>query len=470
MSFYLTDRLRRRWRALRRGLPRGDNPVRRPLPAALRIVAGLASLIVIGTMLLMLPGMGAERNLTFIEALFTAVSALSVTGLSIITPSQDLSLLGQITLLVLIQVGGVGFMVMAVAFFALLGRRVAIADRIALTNALGLLSPGGIIQLTQRVILGVLSFEAVGALLLWLHWRDELGAGRALFYAIFHAVSAFCNAGFDLFTGLPEYPNGIPTDNVTLLILGTIIFCGGLGIPVISDLLLWRTLRRLSLHTRITLVVALSLLLAGGLGMFIAEREAGGMLHGEHWLRQLVLAFFQSVSARTAGFAALQPFDQITPASQMLLLPLMLIGASPASMGGGMTTGTFAVLAIALWSFARGRSQAFVGGRQISQPSIQKAGAVLTISLIVVSLATWLLLLTNPHVGLDAAMFEVFSAFATCGLTLGLTGNLNTAGHVIIMLVMFWGRLGALTIVVALATQALRPELVRYPEEPVLIG
>ncbi len=470
MSFYFTDRLRRRWRALRRGFPRGDNPVQRPLPAALRIVAGLASLIVVGTLLLLLPGMGAERNLTFMEALFTAVSALSVTGLSIITPSQDLSLLGQITLLVLIQVGGVGFMVMAVAFFALLGRRIAVADRIALTNALGLLSPGGVLQLMQRVILGVLSFEAVGALLLWLHWRDDLGAERAFFYAIFHAVSAFCNAGFDLFTGSPDYPNGIPTDNVTLLILGTVIFCGGLGIPVISDLLLWRTLRRLSLHTRITLVVAFSLLLAGGLGMFMAEREVGGMLHGEHWLRQLMLAFFQSVSARTAGFAALQPFDQITPASQMLLLPLMLIGASPASMGGGMTTGTFAVLAIALWSFARGRSQAFVGGRQISQPSIQKAGAVLTISLIVVSLATWLLLLTNPTIGLDAAIFEVFSAFATCGLTLGLTGSLNTAGQVIIMLVMFWGRLGALTIVVALATQALRPELVRYPEEPVLIG
>lgn len=429
-------------------------------------------MILLGTALLMLPGVGSHRWLSFLEAMFTATSALSVTGLSVIIPSQDLTLFGQIILLVLIQLGGVGFMVVAVVVFRMLGRRVSLMDRLALSDSLGLLEPRAIMTLTRRVLTMVLLTEAVGALLLWYHWRSMLGDSRALFYAIFHAVSAFCNAGFDLFSGTQDIHGipftGIPNDTISLLVLGGLIFLGGLGIPVLADIFTWPQSRRLTLHTRITLVVIVSLICVGGVGIWFAETRSHGLLTHETMPRQFVLAFFQSISARTAGFASIPSFASISPASQQVLMMLMFIGAAPASMGGGITTGTFAVLVIAVWSYARRRPSPRIGNRSIAKEMIHKALAVLTISLTLVMLATWLLLVTHP-VGFHVALFEVISAFATCGLSLDFTTDLNPFGEVIIMFIMFWGRLGALTIVIALA-QPQAPQLVEYPEEKILIG
>ncbi len=444
---------------------------RRPLPPTLRIVLGLALLVTLGTLALMLPAAAIGAPLSWNTALFTATSALSVTGLSTLTPALDLTLLGQVILLVLVQLGGVGFMVVAVVIMRLLGRRISLTDRLALSDSLGLLSPQAIVKLTRNVLATVLAIEAVGAVLLYLHWRADgrLSEGQALFFAIFHAISAFCNAGFDLFTGTPGYPDGIPRDNLSLSILGALIFLGGLGIPVIAELLAyWRT-RRFSLNTRITLYVVSFLVLAGTLGFFVAEGGSGGTLADEPPLRRLLICLFQSISARTAGFWGIAEFDSLAPASQLLMMVLMFIGCAPASMGGGITTGTFAVLTISLWSFARGRADATVGGRTLAVGSMRKAAAVLTISLFVVLLSTWLLLITHDTT-LDEAAFEVVSAFATCGLTLGLTGELNLFGQLLICLVMFWGRLGALTIIVAIAREQGRAQPIRYPEEQILIG
>jgi trk system potassium uptake protein TrkH len=447
--------------------PSVRSPARpRPMPAALRLVIGLAVLVAAGTSILMLPWMGTERPLTWNEALFTAVSALSVTGLSIITPVRDLSLAGQIVLLLLIQIGGVGFMVVAVIVFQLLGRRITLTDRLALTDSMGLLVPGAIVQLVRRVLLTVLLLEAIGAALLWIHWRDMLGPERALLYAIFHAVSAFCNAGFDLFTGLPDYPYGIPNDSITLAILGSLIFLGGLGIPVLAELLtFWRI--RFSLHTRITLTVVIILVSIGAGGLFLTEQQSGHLLEREPLDRQIALALFQSISTRTAGFSALQPLDELSPAGRLLTIVLMFIGCAPASMGGGITTGTFAVLMLAVGAYARGLASPQIGGRTLAPQTVRKAAAILTVSLLVVLTATWLILVTHEAT-LDDALFEVVSAFATCGLSLTLTSELNLFGQLVICVMMFWGRLGALTLVVALANQ--RPQLVAYPEEQVLIG
>lgn len=443
---------------------------RRPLPPALRLVLGLVVLVVIGTLLLMLPASSAGRPLAWNEAFFTAVSALSVTGLSIIVPVRDLSLFGQLVLLLLIQVGGVGFMVVAVVIVRLIGRKISFSDRLALTDSLGLLNPGAIIQLTKQVLATVLTIEGAGALLLYLHWRGDprLGEGQRAFFAVFHAVSSFCNAGFDLFTGLEGYPAGLPRDNLTLIILGSLIFIGGLGIPVLGDLIAYPAERRLSLHTRLTLLAVAFLVTIGALGFFLAEGRPGATLADEGLLRRVVVSVFQSVSARTAGFAGFDNFAAMTPASELILISLMFIGCAPASMGGGITTGTFVALSISLWSFARGLPSAQFGGRSLAFGTVRKAGAVLTISLFVVVFATWLILMTHDTT-LDVASFEVVSAFATCGLSLDFTAQLNIFGQLVICGVMFWGRLGALTIVIALARQA-RPQLVSYPEEQILIG
>lgn len=441
------------------------------IPTPARLMGGLAVLVATGALLLLLPSVGAQRPLALNEAVFTAVSALSVTGLSLIVPGRDLSLFGQMVLLVLIQIGGVGFMVLTVIVFRLLGRQVLLEDRLALRDSLGLIRTSEILRLTRRVLAVVLIVEAIGALLLWLHWRTLLPieGWRIAFYAVFHSVSSFSNAGFDLFAGLPQFPNGVPNDAFTLAILGALILIGGLGIPVVADLLNWPKVRTVSLHTRITLFIVALLTVSGTLSLFISETFHPGALHERPALERLGLSFFQTISARTAGYAGFTAFETLSPGSQLALLAIMFIGSAPASMGGGITTGTFAVMLLAMWSFARGLPTTQVRGRAIGQASIRKAGAVLTISLIVVITATYLIVVTHPASTLDQALFEVVSAFATSGLSLAFTNQLNGFGQVVIMLVMFWGRLGALTVVAALAVPR-KKTVVTYPEEQILIG
>ncbi|MCS7056472.1 MAG: hypothetical protein NZM18_09930 [Thermoflexales bacterium] len=443
--------------------------IRMPPPA--RLVVGLAALALAGSLLLMLPGIGAARPLRANEAVFTAVSALSVTGLTVIAPGRDLTVFGQMVLLALIQIGGVGFMVLAVLVYRLIGRQMSLEDRVALRDSLGLLSLTEIVVLTRRVFKVVLLIELIGAALLWLHWRTVLPLGEwdVIRYALFHAVSAFCNAGFDLFNGLPQFPNGVPNDGITLTIFATLIVIGGLGIPVVADLIGWPRSRTLSLHTRLTLFIVLWLNVTGTLSMFAAETLTTGALHDAPWEQRLGLSLFQVISARTAGFAGIPHLEALSPGAHLTLIGLMFIGSAPASMGGGITTGTFLAMLISMWSYVRGFPTARALGRTIGQETIRRAGAVLTVSLVAVITATYLIAVSHTGIGLLEALFEVVSAFATCGLSLGITGNLTLFGQVVIMLMMFWGRLGALTVVAALAMPR-RKTLVTYPDAQILIG
>lgn len=438
------------------------------LPVPVRLIAGLAALILFGTLLLLLPGM-ATRPLSFTEAMFTATSALTVTGLTVIVPGTDLTFAGQVVLLALIQVGGIGFMVFVVVVFRMLGRRISVVDRMALRGMFGNVLPGAVMRLTMYVLIGVLIIEAIGALLLWSLWAPRLGSGQALWFAIFHSVSAFCNAGFDLFAGVPGYTT-IPNDDGTLAVFGSLIFIGSLGVPVVADLIAARHKEHhMALHTRLTLIFVIALMALSTTTIFIADGLQEGVMAQEPLERQIGLALFQSVSARTAGYAGLDNFDEIAAPSRLMLIIVMFIGAAPASMGGGITTGTAIALTLALWSYARNRPYPEVGGRTISTATIRRATAVLTISIAVVMVATILITLTNPYKAAEEALFEVVSAFATCGLTLLHTPQLNTFGRYVLMLVMIWGRLGALTIIVALA-RPVKQSLYVFPEEQIMIG
>ena len=284
------------------GQPHQHPKRKRPLPVTLRLVLGLALLIGVGTAVLLLPGL-TTQPITFSDALFTATSAASVTGLTVLTTSTDFTFAGQIALLCLIQLGGVGYMVLVALALQLVGRRVSLLDRLAISTSLGLDKPAAILRLLRQVVIGILIIEGVGALLLFLHWRISgiVAADQAAFYAIFHAVSAFCNAGFDLFVGLPQYPRGIPGDNVTLIIMGSLIVLGGLGIPVFVDFSQLRRRKRLTSHTHLTLMMVVLLTLAGWIGLFVAETQAGGVLETAPLSERLVHTWFQSVSTRTAG-------------------------------------------------------------------------------------------------------------------------------------------------------------------------
>jgi len=443
---------------------------RRPVPVALRLVLGLVLLVSAGTVVLLLPGM-TTTTISLSDALFTATSAASVTGLTVLTTSTDFTLLGQVVLLILIQLGGVGYMVLVALTLQVLGRRVSLLDRLALSTSLGLDQPGAILRLLRRVVVGILVIEAVGAILLFVHWRSSgiVAPEKAGFYALFHAVSAFCNAGFDLFVGLPQYPRGIPGDDISLLIMGVLIVLGGLGIPVFVDFSQWPQRRRLSSHTQLTLFVIVFLTLLGWAGLYLSEARVGGILEAAPGDVRLMHTWFQSVSTRTAGFPGLRDFNLLLPESRLLVMMLMFIGCAPASMGGGITTGTFGVLGLVFWNTVRGRNVVRFRRRTVPTETIYRAAAVMSISLALVFLASWLILLTHDF-SFSAAVFEVVSALATCGLSLGITGELNLFGRLIIILLMVWGRLGALTIAVALIRVRPEKELVQYPEARLLIG
>ncbi len=442
---------------------------RRQLPVALQLVIGLIILIAIGSGLLLIPG-AAVRKLSFLEAIFTATSASAVTGLSLFPISTDLTFWGNLVILGLIQVGGIGFIVSVMMFFRLFGHQLSIGERLVVTSSLGLDRPEAIVKVMVRAIGLMLAIEGLGATLLYIHWRISgiVPAGHAFYYAVFHAVTAYCNAGFDLFNGLPQYPNGLPTDPITLVILGLLIILGGLGIPVYMDMI-FRKRRTYSLHTRITIRVTLLLIFVGWVGLLISEYRQTGVLSSMPLGQRVMLAWFQSVSARTAGFSGLPGFSDINFPSILMLVALMFIGTAPASTGGGITTGTFSVLWLAVISYTRGLEKIRVGKNSLPSGLIIRALVVLVISFMLVLSATWVILLTNPF-NLEQVLFEVVSAYSTTGLSLGITSGLNTIGQWVIIFTMFAGRLGAITIMISLLGRDKRTKLVDYPEESILIG
>jgi len=244
---------------------------------------------------------------------------------------------------------------------------------------------------------------------------------------------------------------------------------GGLGFPVLADVVMTSRRRRFSLHTRLTILAAAILIAGGAIGLLLAENYPGGPLDGVPWLRQIELSVFQSAATRTAGFSVMANLQQLTPASQVLMIALMFIGTGPASMGGGITTGTLIVLTLAMWSYARGLGTVQIQKRTIPRGSVRRASAVLLVALIIVMGATWLILLEQRTASLDEVVFQVVSAFSTTGLTLNYTTQMTNFGLFIIMLCMLWGRLGTLTVVVALGRQR-PPARVEYPEERLLLG
>ncbi|MCU0501496.1 MAG: potassium transporter [Anaerolineae bacterium] len=464
--------------SVNRLIEKGLDPHRkRRVPVPIRLVAALAALIGIGTAALLLPGM-TTHPITFMDALFTATSAAAVTGLAVVSTSTDFTRLGQWIILLLMQVGGLGFLVVLVLTVRLMGRRVSLMDRLAVSSSLGLANPQAILQILSRTVIFMLAVEGAGALILGVHWRLSgiVPAGSAAFYALFHAVAAFCNAGFDLFYGLPLYPEGLPSDPISLLTLGTLVIIGGLGIPVYIELLNRRGARKdrqrpahWSLQTRLAVWSAVILIAVGWAGLLFAEFQHPGVLAELPLGERLLRTWFQSVATRTAGFPGFIDFGQIGEASRLLLICLMFIGSAPASMGGGITTGSFSVLTLAMWSFARNEGAVRVGQRAISPSTVWRAIAVLVISLGVVVAVSWLLLLSQD-VSFSAGIFEVVSAFSTTGLSLGITGQLDTFGRLLIIGAMFWGRLGAVTIMLALLKRGTRQRLANYPEETVLVG
>lgn len=433
------------------------------------MILGFAILILIGTVLLKLPWSAApDKLITWEEAFFTATSAITVTGLAVRVTATDFSIFGQVMILLLLQVGGIGFVAFSVLLYRLIGRRITLQNRFIVQQSLGTNEASGVLNLALYVLGITLLLEAIGATLLWLRWRTAMPESEALWYAIFHAVSTYCNAGFDLFSGTDRgMLFGFGADPYSLAVLGALITFGGLGITVMYDLWSYRYDRSLSLHTRLTLILTVVFTVVG-LGVMLIDSKAHTLLFSHmRWDERIAVQLFTVISARTAGFTII-PLDQISESSQLMILLWMFMGGAPGSMAGGVTTSTVAVLLVAVIATARGHRAAVAFGRTLPLETIAKAVAIMTVSSLLVVIVTMLISLQHEGALFHVA-FETVSAFANAGYSINFTDDLNSWGRYLIAFTMFWGRLGPLTIVVAL-TESEQPTLITYPEEPVIMG
>lgn len=432
------------------------------------LVLGFAAIILIGSFLLMLPVATMDgKGLAFINALFTATSATCVTGLVVVDTGSTFTIFGQLVILFLIQVGGLGFMTFATLFAFLLGKRISLKERILLQESLNNLSMEGIVRLARRILIFTAVIELLGAALLSIRFSFDMPLGKAIYFGIFHSISTFNNAGFDIMGDFRSL-TGYVADPTVVLTICTLITLGGIGFIVMNELFEYKSSKRLSLHTKVVLVTSALLVLVGTIGIYLLEYSNEKTLKPLSIIGKILGSLFQSVTARTAGANTVSIGD-MTQTSLFLIIFLMFVGASPGSTGGGIKTTTFATLIGAVWSQIRGKEDVVFYRQRIEYETIYKALTVTFSGLFLVILITMILTITEPGKDFLMLIFEATSAFGTVGLSMGLTPHLSDVGKALITFTMFAGRVGPLTIAYAVTIRR-NPDAFRYPKGKIMIG
>ena len=445
-------------------------PFRNMRPGRL-IVLVFLFIILLGAGLLCLPAASRSGEPTpFLTSLFTATSATCVTGLIRVDTGTHWAMFGQVVILLLIQIGGLGFMTIACLFFFALRRKIGLRERMVLAQALGSDSYSGIVSLVRNILRGTAAVEGAGALILFFRFLPEFGFGRALWYGVFHSVSAFCNAGFDVLADVDAGGSlcRYATDPVVNFTIMALIIIGGLGFAVWGDIRHHRRFSRLSVYSRLVVIIT-TVLIFGGAGVFAALEWNNPNTIGELTVPQkLMAALFQSVTLRTAGFAT---FDQnaLSDVSKAASDLLMLVGGSSGSTAGGVKTATVGVILLSAWSTARGRTSVHVMKRRIPRQAVENASALFILVLLLSGLGAAFLSIAD-HVSLENALYETISALCTVGLTTGITSSLGTASQIILIVLMFFGRLGIMTISVGFMAANRAEERVSYAETKIMIG
>lgn len=433
------------------------------------IVFGTLLIIILGGVILSLPVSSKDGTSTpFIDSLFTAASAFCVTGLVIYDTYSHWSLFGQIVLLILIQVGGLGFMTIITLFSIFLKRKIGLKERRLLMESANTLKIGGIVLLVKKILIRTFIFESIGALFLTIRFYPRMGLKEALYNGVFHSVSAFCNAGFDLmgkygkFSSLTTYADDVVV-NVTIMLL---IIIGGIGFVVWDDIAQNHfKFSKYQLHTKIVLVTTAFLIFGGAL-VFFATEANHSMLNMN--LKERILAsLFQAVTPRTAGYNTIN-LSKLSEGGSLFTMILMIIGGSPGSTAGGIKTTTFVTLMITALSFAKQSSDITIFKRRLETDTLKKASSI-TVIYMSVAFAAIMLISFVQNFSLKEVMFEVFSAIGTVGLTLGITPLLNTFSKIIITLLMYGGKAGVLSIAFILA-EIKEPSPLSRPYEKIIIG
>lgn len=435
------------------------------------IAFGFLVVITIGTLLLMLPFASRDgQSASFINALFTATSATCVTGLAVVETYLHWTIFGQIVILALIQTGGLGFMTIITMFSFFLRRRIGLTERTLLRDSINSMYIGGVIRLTRKILFGTLAFETVGAVLLSLRFVPKMGLGAGLWNAIFTSVSAFCNAGFDLMGRYEPYSSFVTMQNDVLVnfVIMSLIIIGGIGFFVWDDLSVHKLhFKKYKLHTKIVLTVTGLLILLGTLSFLILERNSSTM-ENMNFGQRIMASMFASVTPRTAGFNTID-VAAMTPGSKFVSVLLMFIGGSPGSTAGGIKTTTLAVVLISVWASIRNKSGANVYRRRLEPHTLSQATSVITINAFLALSGCVLIAMAQTQFNLDDLMLEVFSAMGTVGLSTGITRDLNTFARLILVVLMYSGRVGSLSFALVF-TEKRTKALLQNPQEKINIG
>lgn len=434
--------------------------------SSILLIYGFAAVIAVGTILLILPfATKAGQSTSLLDALFTATSAVCVTGLTVVDTADHWSLFGQGVILILIQVGGFGFMSMATMFLLMFGQRIGIREKLLIGQSLGMERFGGLVKVVWQMAIFTLVAEAIGAALLFF-FSSLRSVDMPLWKSVFHAVSAFNNAGFDLFGSFSSLA-AFSTDVPVLLITSALVITGGISYLVVIDVIKSRRLDRLSLDSKLVLFTTGLLLGIGTLVFLLTEYFDPEELGSLPVYARFLNAFFQSVAARTAGFSTIN-MAQIGDYALFFTMLLMFVGGASGSTAGGIKVNNFSMLIATIWSTIRGREHPGAFGREFNVPQIHRALAVVALSLGVVSFVVFFLTLTEDCTFINL-LFETVSAFGTVGLSGGVTPFLSFAGKILIITTMFAGRLGPLTLTLSLV-QRQKATTYRQPRETVRIG
>lgn len=432
------------------------------------LALGFLVVILTGTVLLSLPISSADGNpCSLMDALFTATSATCVTGLIVVDTGTFFSLFGQLIIIILIQIGGLGLMTMSVLFALAVGKRIMLKERLIMQEALNQINIEGIVRVTKYLLLLTFLFEGLAALILGVHWIPDLGVKKAFYYGVFHSISAFCNAGFDLFSvSLVNYRG----DLIVNLTITFLVIAGGIGATVLFELRSCLVNRhwRLSLHTKMVLTITTVLIVLGMVVIYLLEFHNPESLASLSFREKILTSYFQAVVPRTAGFNTL-PIGELYKSTLFFMIIMMFIGASPGSTGGGIKTTTFGTMAALVISIIKGKREVEIFNRTIPSDTISKALSIFLISLGAVVASTMVLLITENANSLEI-LFEVVSAFGTVGLSMGLTPHLTTTGKLVIIFTMFLGRVGPLTLAFALTQRNKVRSQIKYPEEKITVG
>ncbi len=432
------------------------------------LVLGFSGLILIGATLLNLPLASVDgKSIGFIDALFTSASAVCVTGLVVVNTAVHWTIFGKVVILILIQIGGLGFMTMATLVALLLGKKITLKERLIMQEELNQFTLAGLVKLTRYVIISTIIIEGIGAIFLATRFIPTYGPLKGALFSLFHSISAFCNAGFDL-TGESMIP--FVSDIIVNITVGLLVIIGGLGYTVYIDVTVNKNIRRCSLHTKLVLFITAVLLVFGFLFIFLVEYSNPDTLGSLPFGSKVLAAMFQSIVPRTAGFNSID-MGAVTSATAFLIIIFMFIGGAPGSTAGGIKITTFGAIILGIISVLKGNADVEIYRKRIPHELIYRALAVTGISLLLVVFVTIALTITESTFSFLDVLFETISAFGTVGLSRGLTPHLSTIGRLIITLTMFAGRVGPLTMVFALAKkQKENKGKYRYPEERILVG